>query len=160
MSTPERFVGVDVAKDHLDVVIRPDGTHRRVPNTEDGLAELVALLRPVGPTAVVLEATGGYQRGVVAALSPAGLPVSVVNPARAREFARASGRLAKTDAVDAAVLAEFADRMRPPVRPLPAADAQRLRALFARRQQLVGMRTETLSAFAGGIVSVGIVKRR
>ncbi len=141
MSTNERFVGIDVSKDHLDVAVRPDGTHRQVPNTDEGLDQLVALLGPLGPTLVVLEATGGYQRRAVAALAVAGLPVAVVNPARAREFARAAGRLAKTDAVDAAVLAEFADRIRPPVRPLPGADAQTMQALLARRGQLVGMRT-------------------
>jgi transposase len=141
MSTNERFVGIDVSKDHLDVAVRPDGTHRQLPNTDDGLDQLVALLGPLGPTLIVLEATGGYQRRAVAALSLAGLPVAVVNPARVREFARAAGRLAKTDAVDAAVLAAFADRMRPPVRPLPGADAQRMQALLARRGQLIGMRT-------------------
>jgi transposase len=141
MSINERFVGIDVSKDHFDVAVRPDGTHRRVPNTDEGFDQLVALLRPLGPTLIVLEATGGYQRRAVAALSLAGLPVAVVNPARAREFARAAGRLAKTDAVDAAVLAEFAERMRPPVRPLPDAQAQEMQALLARRGQLVGMRT-------------------
>lgn len=141
MSAIERFVGIDVSKDHLDVAVRPDGTHRQVPNTDEGLDQLVALLGPLGPTLVVLEATGGYQRRAVAALSLAGVPVAVVNPARAREFAKATGRLAKTDAVDAAVLAEFADRMRPPVRPLPDAEAQQMQALLARRGQLVGMRT-------------------
>ncbi len=137
----ERFVGIDVSKDHLDVAVRPDGTHRRVPNTDEGLDQLVAVLGPLGPTLVVLEATGGYQRRAVAALSLAGLPVAVVNPARAREFAKAAGRLAKTDAVDAAILAEFAERMRPPVRPLPDAEAQKMQALLGRRGQLVGMRT-------------------
>lgn len=139
--SPERFVGIDVSKDHLDVVVRPDGTHTRVPNTDDGLDRLVATLGPLGPTLIVVEATGGYQRRAVAALSVAALPVAVINPARAREFARAAGRLAKTDAVDAAVLAEFAERMRPPVRPLPDAEAQKMQALLARRGQLVGMRT-------------------
>jgi transposase len=137
----DRFVGIDVSKDHLDVVVRPDGTHLRVPNTDDGLDALVARLAPLGPVLVVLEATGGYQRRAVAALSVAGLPVAVVNPARAREFAKAVGRLAKTDAVDAATLAEFADRLRPPARPLPGPDAQALRELLARRGQLIGMRT-------------------
>jgi transposase len=137
----DRFVGIDVSKDQLDVAVRPDGTRARVPNTDDGFDQLVALLRPLGPVLVVLEATGGYQRRVVAALSLAGLPVVVVNPARAREFARALGRLAKTDEVDAAVLAEFAERVRPAVRPLPDAQAQKMQELLARRTQLVGMRT-------------------
>jgi transposase len=140
MST-QRFVGIDVSKDALDVVIRPDGTHARVPNTDDGFDQLVARLRPLGPDLIVLEATGGYQRRVVAALSLAGLPVAVVNPARAREFAKALGHHAKTDKVDAAILAEFAERVRPAVRPLPDAQAQKMQELLARRGQLVGMRT-------------------
>jgi transposase len=140
MST-DRFVGVDVSKDHLDVAIRPDGTHLRVPNTDDGLDQLVARLGPLAPALVVVEATGGYQRRAVAALTLAGLPVAVVNPARAREFAKAVGRLAKTDAVDAATLAEFADRVRPPARPLPDGAARQMQELLARRGQLVGMRT-------------------
>lgn len=141
MGTAERFVGIDVSKDTLDVAIRPDGTHYTVPNTDDGFDQLVARLRPLNPTLIVLEASGGYQRRVVAALGLAGLPVAVVNPARAREFARALGRLAKTDAVDAAALAEFADRLRPPARPLPDAQAQQMQELLGRRTQLVGMRT-------------------
>jgi len=141
MSTTERFVGIDVSKDTLDVAIRPDGTHRQVPNTDEGFGQLVTLLRPLGPVLVVLEATGGYQRRVAAALSLAGVPVAVVNPARAREFARAVGRLAKTDVVDARVLAEFADRVRPQARALPEAQARQMQELLGRRGQLVGMRT-------------------
>lgn len=141
MTSSERFVGIDVSKDTLDVAIRPNGTHRTVPNTDDGFDQLVALLRPLTPALIVLEASGGYQRRVVAALALAGLPVAVVNPARTREFAKALGRLAKTDEVDAAVLAEFADRLRPPARPLPDASAQKMQELLGRRGQLVGMRT-------------------
>ena len=141
MSSPQRFVGIDVSKDALDVAVRPDGTRARVPNTDDGFDRLVALLRPLAPALVVVEASGGYQRRAVAALALAGLPVAVVNPARTRAFARALGRLAKTDEVDAAVLAEFAEQVRPPARPLPDAQAQQMRELLARRGQLVGMRT-------------------
>ena len=141
MTTSERFVGIDVSKDTLDLAIRPEGTHHSVPNTDDGFDQLVALLRPLAPTLIVLEATGGYQRRVVAALGLAGLPVAVVNPTRPREFARALGRLAKTDAVDAQILAEFAQRLRPPARPLPDAQAERMRELLGRRGQLIGMRT-------------------
>jgi transposase len=141
MSTTERFVGIDVSKDALDIAIRPDGTRRRVPNTDDGFEQLVALLQPLAVTLIVVEATGGYQRRMVAALALAGLPVAVVNPARAREFARALGRLAKTDVVDARVLAEFADRIRPVARALPDAQAQQMQELLGRRGQLVGMRT-------------------
>jgi len=141
MSTTERFIGIDVSKDHLDVAVRPDGTHHRVPNTDDGLGQLVARLGPLGPTLIVLEATGGYQRRAVAALVLAGFPVAVVNPARARAFATALGLLAKTDAVDAQALAAFADRVRPAARSVPDAQAQQMQELLARRAQLVGMRT-------------------
>jgi transposase len=149
MTAPERFVGIDVSKDTLDVAIRPEGTHARVPNTDAGFDQLVGRLRPLGPVLVVVEASGGYHRRLVAALALAGVPVAVVNPARAREFARALGRLAKTDAVDAAVLAEFAQRLRPPASPLPDADAQRMRELLARRGQLVQMRAMELNRLGG-----------
>lgn len=139
MST-EAFVGIDVSKDHLDVHVRPTGTARRFPNTDAGLRGVVTFLTPIDPTLVVLEATGAYSRAVVAALAADRRPVVVVNPARARQFAQALGRLAKTDAVDAAVLAEYADRVRPTPRPLPDADTLRLQALVARRRQVVEFR--------------------
>jgi transposase len=134
------FVGVDVSKDHLDVHARPSGESFRLPNDSAGLATLVGRLRPLGATLVVLEATGGYERPAAAALVEAALPVVVVNPRQARDFAKALGRLAKTDAIDAAVLAEFAERVRPEVRPLPDAQARRLADFMARRRQLVEMR--------------------
>lgn len=136
----ERFVGIDVSKGHLDVHVRPDRTARRFPNTPDGHAHLVELLAPLAPALVVLEATGGYQRAVVGALADAALPVRVVNPARARAFATAIGRVAKTDAIDAGVLAEYGERVGPVARPLPAAATRELQALLARRRQVVGMR--------------------
>jgi transposase len=141
MTPSPSFVGIDVSKGTLDVAIRPDGTHRQVPNTDEGFDQLVGLLRPLAPALIVLEASGGYHRRVAAALALAGLPVAVVNPARTREFAKACGYLAKTDKVDAAVLAEFADRLRPPVRALPDAQSQQMQELLGRRGQLVGMRT-------------------
>jgi transposase len=137
----ERFVGIDVSKDALDTHLRPEGTTRRFDNTPAGIAALVAWLEPLAPTLVVIEATGGYERPIVAALSLKGLPVGLVNPKRARDFAGALGRRAKTDALDATVLAEFAERVRPPVRPLAGAQAQELQALVARRNQLIEMRT-------------------
>ena len=133
------FVGLDVSKDHLDGHLRPSGESFRLGNDPAGLAALVERLRPRGVALVVLEASGGLERPAVAALLAAGLPVVVVNPRQARDFARALNRLAKTDAVDAAVLAEFADRVRPAVRPLPDAAARALADLFARRRQLVEM---------------------
>ena len=133
----ESFVGIDVSKDHLDVHVRPAGTARRFANTDAGLRQLAKFLTPIAPTLVVLEATGGYSRAVVAALAADRVPVVVLNPARAREFAHALGRRAKTDA---AVPAESADRIRPTPRPLPDADTLRLQALVARRRQVVEMR--------------------
>ncbi len=142
MTTPtERFAGIDVSRDALDVHVRPDGTARRFDNTPAGVAALAAWLGPLAPARVAIEATGGYERPVVAALSLRGLPVCLVDPRRARGFAGALGRRAKTDAIDAGVLAAFADKVRPPVRPLAGAEAQGLQALVARRNQLIEMRT-------------------
>jgi transposase len=135
------FAGIDVSKGHLDAHLRPTGEAVRVGNDEAGIAALVARLAAAGVTLVVLEATGGYEAPVAAALAAAGLPVAVVNPRQVRDFARSTGRLAKTDALDAAVLAHFADAVRPPARPLPDADAAALAALLARRRQLIEMRT-------------------
>lgn len=135
------FVGIDVSKDHLDVHLRPTGEAFRVDRDEPGLARLVARLVAVHPERVVLEATGGYEAPVLAALLAAGLPAVAVNPRWVRRFAEATGRLAKTDRLDAAVLAHYADAVRPEVRPLPDAQTQALAALVGRRRQLIAMRT-------------------
>jgi transposase len=134
-------VGIDVSKAALDVALRPQGTAWRCTNDEAGIAELVARLQPLAPQLIVLEATGGLERLAVAALALAGLPVAVVNPRQVRDFAKATGRLAKTDALDAAVLAHFAEAIRPQPRPLPDEQSQALAALVERRRQLVGMLT-------------------
>ncbi len=142
MSSPSTcVVGIDVAKAHLDVDVRPTGVTRRFDHTEAGLTALTAFLRPLTPTIVVLEATGGYEADVAAALALAALPVAVVNPRQVRDFARATGRLAKTDALDARVLAHFAEAVQPEPRPLPDAAHQALNALVTRRRQLVEMLT-------------------
>jgi transposase len=141
MSPPQRFVGIDIAKAHLDIAVRPTGTRWTVAHDEAGLSALVSQLQAVAPTLIVLEATGGYQQTVVAALAAAGLPVVVVNPRQVRDFAKATGQLAKTDTLDARILAHFADAVRPAVRPLPDAETAALQALLARRRQLVAMRT-------------------
>ena len=154
--TAPRFAGLDVGKDHLDLQIRPDGTAARFANDDAGVAAAVARLAAAGPDRIVVEATGGYEAPVVAALAAAGLPVVVVNPRQARDFARATGRLAKTDRLDAAVLAEFAEAIRPPVRPLPDADAQALAALVARRRQLVEMRTAEQNRL--GLAAPGVAR--
>ena len=111
------FVGIDVAKRQLDVCIRPAGLQFVVQRDAAGLEELLARLREVGAQLIVLEATGGFERVVTATLAGAQLPVVVVNPRQIRDFARAAGQLAKTDTLDAAIIALFAERMRPPLRP-------------------------------------------
>jgi transposase len=135
------FVGIDVAKAQLDIALRPLGERWAVTNDDTGITALVRRLQEIGPQLIVLEATGGYQRAVVAALATAGLPVVVVNPRQARDFAKATGQLAKTDALDARALAHFAEAIRPAPRPLPDTQTEELRALLARRRQWVGMRT-------------------
>ncbi len=137
---PAVFAGIDVAKDHLDVHLLPTGAAFRAANDDEGIAGLVARLAAAGPALVVLEATGGYQNPVVAALGAAGLPVAVVNPRQARRFAEGHGRLAKTDAIDAATLALFAAQVRPAAAPRPTAAAQEFAALLGRRRQLLQMR--------------------
>jgi transposase len=137
----ERFLGIDVSKKTLDVHVRPEGTVRQFDNAPEGLDALVEWARPLGLTLIVVEASGGYERALLTALSLGALPVSLVNPKRVRDFAKAIGRLAKTDALDAAVLARFAESVRPPVWTLPAADAEKLQDLLTRRTQLVHMQT-------------------
>lgn len=141
MTTTAHWLGIDVSKARLDLAVRPSGEQWQVPNAEPAFPALVARLQTLAPTLIVLEATGGLERPVVAVLAAAGLPVAVVNPRQVRDFARALGRLAKTDALDAQVLAEFGERLQPPVRPLPAATTRELQALVGRRRQLVEMLT-------------------
>ena len=133
-------VGIDVAKARLDVAVQPTGTTWTVPRARGGLRRLQGQLEALRPTRIVLEASGGYERAVVAALSAAGLPVVVVNPRQTRDFARAHGILAKTDRPDARVLARFAAAVRPPLRPQPSAAVQDLQLLSRRRRQLVADR--------------------
>jgi transposase len=139
MSSTPLFVGIDVAKATLDVAVRPSSEQWQIPNEDAALPALVARLRALAPTLIVLEATGGFERAVVAALAAAALPVVVANPRQVRDFARATGQLAKTDAIDAQGLALFAERVRPAARPLPDAAAQALDAVLTRRRQLLEM---------------------
>src|SRR5262245_7112354 len=149
MSDVPCFIGIDVAKAQLDIALRPSGERWAVPNDTSGVAMLVERLQPLHPTLIVLEATGGLERAATSALATAGLPVVIVNPRQARDCARATGQLAKTDALDARALAHFADVIRPTPRPLPDAQTQELRALLGRRQQLIGMRTAAQNRLAG-----------
>jgi transposase len=141
MSTPQVFVGIDVAKAQLDVALRPTGDRWAVSNDETGIATLVVRLQAVQPTLIVLAATGGYHRAMVAALAAAALPLVVGNPRQVRDFAKATGQLATTDVLDARAVAHFAEAVRPAPRPLPAAQTAELRALLARRRQRIAMRT-------------------
>jgi transposase len=149
MSDVPCFVGIDVAKAQLDIAVRPSGERWAAPNDAGGVVTLVERLQALHPTMIVLEATGGLERAATAALATAGLPVVVVNPRQARDFARATGQLAKTDALDARALAPCADVIRPTPRPLPDAQTQELRALLGRRQQLIVMRTAEQNRLAG-----------
>lgn len=133
------YVGIDVAKAHLDLAIGPKGQPWRVTNDAEGISQVVTKLRPLDPALVVLEATGGLQLPLVASLAAADLPVVVVNPRQVRDFAKATGQLAKTDHLDAQVLAYFGQAVRPTPRPLPDAQSLELSALLARRLQLVEM---------------------
>ena len=133
------FVGIDVAKDRLDVHLRPSGEALAVGRDAAGLTVLVERLAELAPSLVVLEATGGFEVTVAAALTAAQLPLAVVNPRQIRDFARATGRLAKTDRLDAEAIARFAEAVRPEPRPIPDAAARALGELVARRRQLVEM---------------------
>jgi transposase len=141
MDTSALYIGIDVAKAQLDIAVRPSGEQWTAPHDEAGISTLVARLQALRPTLVVLEATGGREVPLVAALAEAAVPVAVVNPRQVRDFARAIGQLAKTDALDAQVLARFAEVVRPTPRPVPDAQAQELSALLTRRRQLVAMLT-------------------
>jgi transposase len=139
MTQPITFVGIDVAKESLDAHLLPQAEAVTVENTHDGLRALLAALKKHPHCLVVLEATGGLEIPLAAELNQAGLDVVVVNPRQVRDFARALGILAKTDRIDAAVLARFAERVRPEVRPMPDAQQEQLKELMARRRQLVQM---------------------
>jgi transposase len=136
----DRFVGIDVAQATLAVAIRPSASAWTVVNDTAGHAALVRRLGPLAPTLIVLEGTGGLEQPVAVALADAGLPVRIVNARQVRDFARGVGRLAKTDPIDAAVLAHFAEVVRPVVRPLPDTAATDLKALLTRRRQVVARR--------------------
>ena len=137
----QTFIGIDVSKDRLDVHVRPSDEAFAVARDGAGLAVLVERLGALAPHLVVLEATGGFEMTVAAALAAAGTPLAVVNPRQVRDFARATGQLAKTDALDAKVIARFAEQVRPEPRPVPDAQARALGELVARRRQIIEMMT-------------------
>ena len=139
MEGEPRYVGIDVSKAQVDVAVRPTAARLVLAYDETGIEELVAQIGALGPALVLLEATGGLELPLLAALAAAALPVAVVNPRQVRDFARATGTLAKTDALDAGVLAHFAEVVRPDVRPLKNTETQVLNSLTARRHQVMTM---------------------
>jgi len=139
MENPQAFVGIDVSSQRLDVDTVPVSQPFSEPNNEDGIASLMKRLKPLNPQIVLLEATGGYEIAVAYALFEAGLPVVITNPKNVRHFAKALGRLAKTDKLDAQVLALYAQRVHPPVQPWRDQEQLELANLMARRRQLQGM---------------------
>ena len=135
------FAGVDVSKARLDVAVTGSDETWSVSNASDGIAQLVDRLREIQPELVVMEATGGFEIPAAAALAAAEIPIVIANPRQVRDFAKSTGQLAKTDALDAQMIALFAERVRPQVRPLPDEDARILDAIVGRRRQIIGMTT-------------------
>ncbi|MGH9656528.1 MAG: IS110 family transposase, partial [Bryobacteraceae bacterium] len=133
------YIGIDIAKARLDVALWPEKRTWQIPHTSEALALLTKELTPLAPAAIVVEASGGYEQDVIATLAAADLPVVVVNPRQVRDFAKATGQLAKTDRLDALVLAHFAEAVRPTIRPLPDAATKELNSLLVRRNQIVRM---------------------
>ena len=148
------YVGIDVSKTCVDVAVRPTGQMWTISNDESGIRELVSRLKALDPAMVVLESTGGLELPSVAALAAATLPVAIVNPRQVRDFARATGTLAKTDALDAVALAHFADAVRPVVRPLKDAETQVLSSLVARRHQVVSIVVAEKNRLGSAIAAV------
>lgn len=141
MKANQLYVGIDVSKATLDVAFGSDGEVTQVGNDETGVKGLVSRLQALSPSLVVMEATGGYEWLVAAALAGRGIPVAVVNPRQVRDFAKAIGALAKTDRIDARVLARFGEAVQPEPRPLPTPEAKELEEFLSRRRQIVDMLT-------------------
>lgn len=137
----KQWVGIDVCQKSLDVYIRPSSKLFQVTNDEDGISQLVQTLKNIQPELIVLEATGGMEIDAAEKLTQAGWAVAVINPRQARDFAKATGKLAKTDAIDARVLAHFAEAIRPEVREMSDESSRQLEDLVARRRQLSDMIT-------------------
>jgi len=152
----QTFIGIDVSKDRLDVAVRPTAQTLSVTNTHAGITRVVRMAQSASPRAIVLESTGGCEMLLVAALATASLPVIVVNPRQVRDFAKATGTLAKTDRLDAAILAHFAEAVHPQIRPLADARQRLLAELISRRRQLIGMLVSEKNRLA---TSAGSVNR-
>ncbi len=154
MEQEATYVGIDVAKAQLDVAVRPTDDKWEVSHDETGVRHLVSQMKALEPVMVLLEASGGLELLLVAALAAEALPVVVVNPRQVRDFAKATGKLAKTDALDAAVLAHFAEAVRPPVRPLRDAETQGLNSLVARRHQVMTMLVSEKNRLGAATIAV------
>jgi transposase len=154
----EIYAGVDISKARLDVALRPTGDLFEFANDQAGIDSLVGRLETARPALVVLEATGGLERPLAAAVAAAGIPVAVVNPRQARDFARATGRLAKTDKIDAQILARFAEAVRPEPRPIPDQEAQQFAAILTRRRQIIEMLVAEKNRL-GSTTSKPVIKR-
>jgi transposase len=137
----QQWIGIDVCQKYLDIYVRPQGKLFQVTNDEVGISKLVQTLKNIQPELIVLEATGGMEIDAAIKLTQAGLAVAVINPRQARDFAKATGQIAKTDVIDAKVLAHFADAIRPEVRPISDESSRQLEDLVARRRQLSDMIT-------------------
>jgi transposase len=140
-SVREIFIGIDVSKDKLDTAVRPTNEFMSFSNNEDGISCLVDFVESFSPSLVVIEATGGLETAAVGMLAAKGLPVVVINPRQVRDFAKATGKLAKTDVIDAHLIARFGEAVRPELRPLKDQEAQKLAALITRRRQIIEMIT-------------------
>jgi transposase len=141
MGTETMYVGIDVSKDNLDLAVHTGREVRRFANTPIGISKVLRHVMGIGPALVVMEATGGYEISLAVALGEAGIPAAVVNPRQARDYARSTGKLAKSDAIDARMLAEFAATVRPEPRPLADSQTQELKDILARRSQINEMIT-------------------
>ena len=141
MNKEKAYVGIDVAKAHLDIALDSSERKWQFGNDEVGINQVTELLQEISPALVVMEATGGYETSLAYALKAVGIPVAIVNPRTARDFAKATGRLAKTDALDAKVLAHFAAVIKPEPRPISGEEMQELGAILARRRQVIEMIT-------------------
>jgi transposase len=148
MDHKETFIGIDVSKKQLDVAVLPDAKNKVYSNNEQGIGRLTSFLKSLSPTLIVLEATGGLEMPCVGVLAAEGLPVVVVNPRQIRDFAKATGRLAKTDAIDARTIARFGEAVRPEIRELKSPETQELAALNTRRCQIIQMITSEKNRLA------------
>ena len=135
------YIGIDVSKEHLDVALYPDDTCHRFAYDERGVADITEYLRKIHPTIVVLEATGGYETLIAASLSSAGIPVALTNPRQIRDFAKATGKLAKTDNIDAKIIAHFGAAVKPLPKPVSDEQAQEFKDVLLRRRQVIEMIT-------------------